>query len=137
MDVKVSLYDGSYHDVDSSDMAFQIAASIGIQNALEKAKPVILEPIMHMEISVPEEYTGDITGDLNRRRGRLNNVDAKGSNQVIKASVPMAEILSYAPDLRSMTSGRGIFEMEFSHYEEVPHNMTEKIIEQSKHARQE
>ena len=93
VDVKVSLYDGSYHDVDSSDMAFQIAASIGIQNALEKAKPVILEPIMHIDISVPEEYTGDITGDLNRRRGRLNNVDAKGSNQIIKASVPMAEIL--------------------------------------------
>ena len=137
VDVKVSLYDGSYHDVDSSDMAFQIAASIGIQNALEKAKPVILEPVMHMEISVPEEYTGDITGDLNRRRGRLNNVDAKGNTQVIKASVPMSEILTYAPDLRSMTSGRGTFEMEFSHYEEAPHQLTEKIIEESKHAQEE
>lgn len=137
VDVKVTLYDGSYHEVDSSDMAFQIAASIGIQNALEKAKPVLLEPVMKMEISVPEEYTGDITGDLNRRRGRLNNVDAKGSNQVINASVPMAEILSYAPDLRSMTSGRGTFEMEFSHYEEVPHHLAEKIIEEVKQAREE
>ncbi len=137
VDVKVTLYDGSYHEVDSSDMAFQIAASIGIQNALEKAKPVILEPIMQMEITAPEEYTGDITGDLNRRRGRLNNVDAKGNNQVIQASVPMSEILSYAPDLRSMTSGRGTFEMAFSHYEELPHHLTEKIVQESKQAQEE
>ena len=137
VDVKVTLYDGSYHEVDSSDMAFQIAASIGIQNALEKAKPVILEPIMQMEITVPEEYTGDITGDLNRRRGRLNNVDAKGHNQIIQASVPMAEILTYAPDLRSMTSGRGTFEMAFSHYEEVPHHLTDKIVHESKQAQDE
>ena len=137
VDVKVTLYDGSYHEVDSSDMAFQIAASIGIQNALEKAKPVILEPIMQMEITVPEEYTGDITGDLNRRRGRLNNVDAKGHNQVIQASVPMAETLTYAPDLRSMTSGRGTFEIAFSHYEEVPHHLTDKIVQESKQARDE
>ena len=105
VDVQVALYDGSYHDVDSSDMAFQIAGSIGIQNALEKAKPVLLEPIMHLDITVPEEYMGDISGDINRRRGRLVSVDAKGHNQIIKASVPMAEILTYAPDLRSMTSG--------------------------------
>lgn len=137
VDVRVTLYDGSYHDVDSSDMAFQIAASIGIQNALEKAKPVILEPIMQMEVTVPEEYTGDITGDLNRRRGRLNNVDAKGNNQIIQAAVPMAEILSYAPDLRSMTSGRGTFEMAFSHYEELPHHLTDKIIQESKRAQEE
>lgn len=137
VDVKVTLYDGSYHEVDSSDMAFQIAASIGIQNALEKAKPVILEPIMQMEITVPEEYTGDITGDLNRRRGRLNNVDAKGHNQVIQASVPMAETLTYAPDLRSMTSGRGTFEIAFSHYEEVPHHLTDKIVQESKQAQDE
>lgn len=137
VDVKVTLYDGSYHEVDSSDMAFQIAASIGIQNALEKAKPVILEPIMQIEITVPEEYTGDITGDLNRRRGRLNNVDAKGHNQVIQASVPMAETLTYAPDLRSMTSGRGTFEIAFSHYEEVPHHLTDKIVQESKQAQDE
>lgn len=137
VDVQVALYDGSYHDVDSSDMAFQIAGSIGIQNALEKAKPVLLEPIMNLDITVPEEFMGDITGDVNRRRGRLISVDAKGSNQIIKASVPMAEILTYAPDLRSMTSGRGTFESGFSHYEEVPNQLTGKIIQESKIARGE
>ena len=137
VDVQVALYDGSYHEVDSSDMAFQIAGSIGIQNALEKAKPVLLEPIMHLDITVPEEYMGDISGDINRRRGRLVSVDAKGNNQIIKASVPMAEILTYAPDLRSMTSGRGTFEVGFSHYEEVPHHLTEKIIQESKQAKEE
>ena len=137
VDVQVALYDGSYHDVDSSDMAFQIAGSIGIQNALEKAKPVLLEPIMNVDITVPEEYMGDITGDVNRRRGRLISVDAKGNNQIIKASVPMAEILTYAPDLRSMTSGRGTFEAGFSHYEEVPHHLTEKIVQETKQAQEE
>ena len=137
VDVRVALYDGSYHEVDSSDMAFQIAGSIGIQNALEKAKPVLLEPIMHLDITVPEEYMGDISGDINRRRGRLVSVDAKGHNQTIKASVPMAEILTYAPDLRSMTSGRGTFEVGFSHYEEVPHHLTEKLIQESKRAKED
>ncbi len=137
VDVQVALYDGSYHDVDSSDMAFQIAGSIGIQNALEKAKPVLLEPIMNLDITVPEEYMGDISGDINRRRGRLMSVDVKGNNQIIKASVPMAEILTYAPDLRSMTSGRGTFEAGFSHYEEVPHHLTEKIVQESKQAKEE
>ena len=135
VDVQVTLYDGSYHEVDSSDMAFQVAGSIGIQNALEKAKPVLLEPIMNLDVTVPDEYMGDISGDINRRRGRLISVDAKGHNQVIQASVPMAEILTYAPDLRSMTSGRGTFESRFSHYEEVPHHLTEKIVEESKRAR--
>ena len=137
VDVQVALYDGSYHEVDSSDMAFQIAGSIGIQNALEKARPVLLEPIMNLDITVPEEYMGDISGDINRRRGRLMSVDAKGNKQIIKASVPMAEILTYAPDLRSMTSGRGTFEAGFSHYEEVPHHLTEKIIQESKQAKEE
>ena len=137
VDVEVALYDGSYHDVDSSDMAFQIAGSIGIQNAMEKAKPVLLEPIMHVDITVPEEYTGDITGDINRRRGRLVSVDAKGHNQIIKASIPMAEIMAYAPDLRSMTSGRGTFETGFSHYDQVPQHLTEKIIQEVKQAREE
>lgn len=136
VDIQVTLYDGSFHEVDSSDMAFQIAGSIGIQNALEKAKPVLLEPIMNLDITVPDEYMGDISGDINRRRGRLISVDAKGNSQVIQASVPMAEILSYAPDLRSMTSGRGTFEGRFSHYEEVPHHLTEKIVEKSKRARE-
>ena len=136
-DIRVILYDGSYHDVDSSDLAFQIAGSLGVQNAIEKARPVILEPIMKAEVTVPEENVGDITGDLNRRRGRLLSVDAKGHNQIIKAAVPMSEILSYAPDLRSMTSGRGTFNLEFSHYEEVPHHLTEKIVQESKQAQAE
>jgi len=137
VDIRVVLYDGSYHEVDSSDLAFQIAGSLGVQNAIEKARPVILEPIMTAEVTVPEEYIGDITGDLNRRRGRLLSVDAKGHNQIIKAAVPMSEILSYAPDLRSMTSGRGTFQLEFSHYEEVPHHLTEKIIQEAKQAQAE
>lgn len=136
-DIRVVLYDGSYHDVDSSDLAFQIAGSLGVQNAIEKARPVILEPIMKAEVTVPEENVGDITGDLNRRRGRLLSVDAKGHNQIIKAAVPMSEILTYAPDLRSMTSGRGTFHLEFSHYEEVPHHLTEKIVQESKQAHAE
>jgi elongation factor G len=137
VDMRVMLYDGSYHEVDSSDLAFQIAGSLGVQNAIEKAKPVLLEPIMTVEVSVPGEYIGDITGDLNRRRGRLLSVDVKGHNEIIKAAVPMAEILSYAPDLRSMTSGRGTFHMEFSHYEEVPHHQVEKIIQEAKQAQAE
>jgi elongation factor G len=137
VDMRVALYDGSYHEVDSSDLAFQIAGSLGVQNAIEKARPVLLEPIMTIEVVVPEEHIGDITGDLNRRRGRLLSVDAKGHNQIIKAAVPMAEILSYAPDLRSMTSGRGTFQMEFSHYEEVPHHLSEKIVQETKQAQAE
>lgn len=137
VDVRVALYDGSYHEVDSSDLAFQIAGSLGVQNAIEKARPVILEPIMTVEVSVPEEYIGDITGDLNRRRGRLLSVEAKGSTQVIKAAVPMSEVLSYAPDLRSMTSGRGTFQLEFSHYEEVPHHLVEKIVQEAKQTQAE
>ena len=137
VDMRVMLYDGSYHEVDSSDLAFQIAGSLGVQNAIEKAKPVLLEPIMTVEVSVPGEYIGDITGDLNRRRGRLLSVDVKGHNEIIKAAVPMAEMLSYAPDLRSMTSGRGTFQMEFSHYEEVPHHLVEKITQEAKQAQAE
>ncbi|MGE0679622.1 MAG: elongation factor G [Candidatus Binatia bacterium] len=137
VDMRVALYDGSYHEVDSSDLAFQIAGSYGVQNAIEKARPVLLEPVMTLEVTVPEEHIGDITGDLNRRRGRLLSVEAKGHNQIIKAAVPMSEVLSYAPDLRSMTSGRGTFHMEFSHYEEVPHHLVEKIIQESKQAQAE
>ncbi len=137
VDVRVALYDGSYHDVDSSDLAFQIAGSLGFQHAVEKAKPSLLEPIMTVEIVVPEEYVGDITGDMNRRRGRLLNVDAKGHNQIIKAAVPMSEMLTYAPDLRSMTSGRGTFHMEFSHYEIVPPHLAEKIVQEAKQTQAE
>ena len=131
-DFKVALYDGSYHDVDSSEMAFKIAASMGFKKGLEMCKPVLLEPIMKIEVVVPDEYMGDIMGDMNSRRGKIIGVEAKGNNQVVKASVPMAEVLKYAPDLRSMTGGRGTFTMEFDHYEEVPGQIAEKIIEAAK-----
>ncbi len=132
VDVRVTLYDGSYHDVDSSDMAFKIAASMGFKNAVEKAKPVLLEPIMNMEISVPDECMGDVIGDLNSRRGKVLGMDTRGHTQVIKARVPMAEVLKYAPDLRSITSGRGEFQMEFSHYEELPAHLAEKVVKEAK-----
>jgi elongation factor G len=132
VDVRVTLYDGSYHDVDSSDIAFKIAASMGFKNAVEKAKPVLLEPIMNMEISVPDESMGDVIGDLNSRRGKVLGMDTKGHTQVIKSRVPMSEVLKYAPDLRSITSGRGEFHMEFSHYEELPAHLAEKVIKETK-----
>jgi elongation factor G len=132
VDVRVTLYDGSYHDVDSSDMAFKIAASMGFKNAIEKAKPVLLEPIMNMEISVPDECLGDVIGDLNSRRGKVLGMDTKGHTQVIKARVPMSEVLKYAPDLRSVTSGRGEFHMQFSHYDELPAHLAEKVIKEAK-----
>ncbi|MHB8110238.1 MAG: elongation factor G, partial [Syntrophorhabdaceae bacterium] len=129
IDFKISLYDGSYHDVDSSEMAFKIAASMGFKKGLEMCKPILLEPIMKMEVIVPDENMGDIMGDMNSRRGKIIGVETKGSNQVVKAAVPMAEVLRYAPDLRSMTGGRGAFTMEFSHYEEVPAQIADKIVE--------
>ena len=132
VDIRVRLYDGSYHDVDSSDMAFKIAGSLGFKNAVEKAKPVILEPIMTMEVTVPDECMGDVIGDLNSRRGKVLGMETKGHNQVIKARVPMSEVLKYAPDLRSLTSGRGEFQLEFSHYEEIPPHLAEKVIKEAK-----
>lgn len=132
VDIRVTLYDGSYHEVDSSDMAFKIAGSMGFKNAVEKAKPVILEPIMSFEVTVPDECVGDVIGDLNSRRGRVLGVEARGHTQVIKAQVPMAEILTYSQALNSMTSGRGSFTMEFSHYEELPPHLTEKVIKEAK-----
>jgi elongation factor G len=131
VDVRVTLYDGSYHDVDSSDMAFKIAASLGFKNAVEKAKPVLLEPIMNMDVTVPDECMGDVIGDLNSRRGKVLGMDSKGHTQVIKSKVPMAEVLKYAPDLRALTSGRGEFTMEFSHYEEVPAHLAEKVVKEA------
>ncbi|MBF6567472.1 MAG: elongation factor G [Candidatus Binataceae bacterium] len=136
VDVKVTVFDGSYHDVDSSDMAFQIAASMGMKNALEKARPIILEPIMTLEVSCPDECMGDVIGDLNSRRGKVLGMDRKGSSQVIKALVPMSEVLKYAPDLRSITSGRGSFEQTFSHYEETPPPIAEKIVKEARAARE-
>ncbi len=134
VDIRATLYDGSYHEVDSSDMAFKIAASMGFKNCLEKAKPIILEPVMSMQITVPDESMGDVIGDLNSRRGKVLGVDSKGHAQVIKAQVPMAEVLRYAQDLNSMTSGRGDFHMEFSHYEELPPHLADKVIKEAKAA---
>jgi elongation factor G len=131
IDVRVTVFDGKYHDVDSSEQAFKIAASKGFKKGVLQANPVLLEPIMNIEVIVPEDCMGDVMGDMNARRGRISGMDARGSNQVVKAQVPMAEVLKYASDLTSMTSGRGIFSMEFSHYEEVPANIAEKIIEAS------
>ena len=129
IDFRVTLNDGSFHAVDSSEMAFKIAGSLAFKKAAEAANPVLLEPIMKVTITTPDEYMGDIMGDLNGRRGRVLGMDSAGKNQVINAQVPMSEFLTYAPDLRSMTGGRGMFAMEFSHYDEVPAQMAEKIIE--------
>jgi elongation factor G len=130
IDFRVILDDGSFHAVDSSEMAFKIAGSLAFRKAANEAKPVLLEPIMDVAITTPDEYMGDIMGDLNSRRGKVLGVDSKGKNQVIKAQVPMAEFLTYAPDLRSMTGGRGLFTMEYSHYDEVPAQISQKIVEE-------
>ncbi len=135
VDVKVRLYDGSFHDVDSSDMAFKIAGSMGFKKGVQQATPALLEPIMKMVVTVPEENMGDIIGDLNSRRGRVLGVEAQGRTQVITAQVPMAEVLMYTPDLISKTGGRGTFDMEFSHYEEVPPHLAEKIIAEAQSAK--
>jgi elongation factor G len=127
----VTVFDGKYHDVDSSEQAFKIAASKGFKKGVLQSNPVLLEPIMNMEIIVPDDCMGDVMGDLNSRRGRISGMDAKGGSQVIKAQVPMSEVLKYASDLTSMTSGRGLFSMGFSHYEEVPAHIMEKIVEAS------
>jgi elongation factor G len=131
VDVQVTLYDGKHHPVDSSDMAFQIAGSIGFKAACEKAQPVLLEPIMNVEITVPEENVGDIIGDLNSRRGRVLGTTPRGHNNVVGAEVPLSEMLTYAPDLTSMTGGRGDYHMEFLRYEEVPTHLTQKIVDQA------
>ena len=131
VDFKVILYDGSYHPVDSSEMVFKIAGSLAFKKAMEQAQPVLLEPIMDVEIITPQEYAGDLMGDLTSRRGRLQGMDMKRDMQVIKAEVPMAEMVTYAPVLTSMTGGRGVYHMEFSHYDEVPAHIAQKIIEEA------
>ena len=128
VDFKVSLVDGSYHDVDSSEMAFKIAGSMAFKEGAQKADPVLLEPIMKVEIEVPDQYLGDVMGDVSRRRGNLQGTSMKGSSQIIRAEIPMSEMFGYATDLRSNTQGRGSFSMELSHYAEVPRNVAEKII---------
>jgi elongation factor G len=129
IDFRATLDDGSFHAVDSSEMAFKIAGSLAFKKAVEQAAPVLLEPIMEIEVITPDEFMGDIMGDLNGRRGRVLGMDSKGKNQVVRAHVPMSEVLTYAPDLRSMTGGRGIFFLKFSHYDEVPAQLAQKIID--------
>ena len=131
-DFKVILYDGSYHDVDSSELAFKLAGRKAFRAAMEKAKPALLEPVMHVEIIAPMDFAGDLMGDLNGRRGRIQGMDTRGSNQIIRAEVPMAEMLTYANDLTSMTQGRGSFTMEMAHYDFVPSQFADKIIAAAK-----
>src|SRR6266567_2281532 len=137
VDFRVRLLDGQYHDVDSSEMAFKIAGSLAFQAGMEQAKPTLLEPIMRVDISAPTEYVGDLMGDLNSRRGRMEGVDAEEDVQTLHARVPLAEMLTYGSTLRSITQGRGSFHMEFSHYEEVPRSLQDKIIAESKKAHAE
>ena len=128
VDVKVRFYDGKSHEVDSSERAFKIAASMCFKKAAKEANPVLLAPIMKMEVVVPEENMGDVVGDINGRRGRVLGMDTRGNYQFVKALVPMAEVLKYDPDLKSMTGGRGSFSFEFDHYEKVPAHLSERII---------
>jgi elongation factor G len=128
VDFRVILFDGSYHDVDSSEIAFKLAGSKGFKKCMEQAKPCLLEPIMNVEITVPENNAGDIMGNLNGRRGRVQGMEPKGASTSIKAQVPLAEMLSYASDLTSMTQGRGTYSMEYSHYEIVPQPIADKIV---------
>ena len=137
VDFRVRLLDGQYHDVDSSEMAFKIAGSLAFQQGMEQARPTLLEPIMRVDISAPTEYVGDLMGDLNSRRGRMEGVEADEDVQTLHARVPLAEMLTYGSTLRSITQGRGSFHMEYSHYEEVPRSLQEKIIAESKKAHTE
>ena len=127
-DVKVTLYDGSFHEVDSSEMAFKIAGSMALKEAARKAKPVLLEPIMSVEVVVPDEYMGNVIGDINSRRGRIEGMELRGTTQIIKAMVPLSEMFGYATDIRSRTQGRGSFTMHFGKYEEVPARLAEEIV---------
>lgn len=131
VDIRATLYDGSYHDVDSNEMAFKIAASMALKKAKEVCKPVILEPIERVEVVIPEEYLGDIMGDITSRRGRVEGMEARGNAQVVKAFVPLSEMFGYATTLRSATQGRGVFTMHFDHYEEVPKSVSEEIIKKA------
>ena len=132
VDIGVTVYDGSYHEVDSSEMAFKIAGSMGFKSGAQKANPVLLEPYMKVEVVIPEEYMGDVIGDLNSRRGRIEGMEARSGAQVITAFVPLSEMFGYATDLRSKTQGRGNYSMEVDHYEEVPKNIAEAITAKNK-----
>jgi len=128
LDIKAIVYDGSYHDVDSSEMAFKIAGSMAFKAAAAKADPAILEPSMKVEVTVPEEYMGDVIGDMNSRRGRIEGMEARSGAQIIRGFVPLSEMFGYATELRSRTQGRGVYTMQFDHYEEVPKNIAEGIV---------
>jgi len=128
----VTLFDGSYHEVDSSEMAFKMAGSLAIQEAVKKARPVILEPIMKVQILIPPDYLGEVTGNLNSKRGRIENIDDRPNLKVIDAKVPLSEMFGYATEIRSMTQGRGSFTMEFFAYEPTPKNVEQLIIEGKK-----
>jgi len=127
----VKLYDGSFHDVDSDELSFKVAGSMGFKAGARKANPILLEPIMAVEVISPEDYLGDVMGDLNSRRGRIEGFSARKDAQVIKAQVPLAEMFGYSTVLRSMTQGRAIYSMQFSHYAEVPKSVAEEIAEKS------
>jgi len=135
VDFRATVYDGKYHDVDSSEMAFKIAGSLAFKAAMAIAKPVLLEPVMNVEVYAPDTYSGDLMGDLNSRRGRIQGMDNKGSMTVIKAQVPMAEMLTYATDLTSKTQGRASYHMEFDHYDTVPGPIADKVIAAAKAAK--
>jgi elongation factor G len=128
VDVRVTLVDGSYHEVDSSELAFKIAGSMALKEAAKRAKPVLLEPIMKVEVVVPEEFMGGVTGDLHARRGRVESTDTRLSSAIIQCKVPLSEMFGYSTDLRSMTQGRATFSMHFSHYEEAPKAVSEEVI---------
>ena len=130
--IKITLIDGSYHDVDSSEMAFKIAANLAFKKACEQAKPILLEPVMNVDILVPDEFMGDIMGDMNTKRGRIMGMEKMGNRQLIHAQAPLSELQRYTIDLKSITQGRGKFTMEFNSYEEVPANIAEKVIAQAK-----
>jgi elongation factor G len=127
-DIEVTLFDGSYHDVDSSEAAFKIAGSMAFQDAAKRANPILLEPIMKMQAITPDNFMGDVTGDISSKRGRVESMDDRGQIKVISALVPLSEMFGYATKLRSMTQGRGSFSMEFSHYEPVPKNIEQEIV---------
>jgi elongation factor G len=132
VDIMVEVFDGSYHDVDSSEMAFKIAGSMGFKDGCERAKPVLLEPIMDVEVVTPENFMGDVIGDLNSRRGKIQGMGPRAGAQVITAQVPLADMFGYATDLRSKTQGRATYTMQFAHYAQVPNNIAETIISKSK-----
>jgi elongation factor G len=132
IDIKATIFDGSYHEVDSNEMAFRVAASMALRNAASKCKPVLLEPIMELEVTVPDDYIGNVIGDITKRRGRIEGQSGRANAQIVKANVPLAEMFGYATSLRSNTQGRGTYSMQFSHYTETPRTIAEEIVKSRK-----